>query len=126
MPAQDPVRELLDLVAVHKFYIATLESQLGHPVPLPKEADSPSREGTHVLTIGGPHQETLEHHRLQNHQRVPRRHAEQPGHFAARHAEIRPSEELVPHPQRVGVNRLGNGDHDYLAGIPWASDSPAN
>ena len=48
MPAQDPVRELLDLVAVHKFYVATLESQLGHPVPLPKEADSPSREGSQL------------------------------------------------------------------------------
>lgn len=48
MPAQDPVRELLDLVAVHRFYITTLEKQLGHPVPLPKEADSPSREGTQI------------------------------------------------------------------------------
>ncbi|HUS18806.1 MAG TPA: hypothetical protein VMZ25_04090 [Terriglobales bacterium] len=53
MPAQDPVRELLDLVAVHKFYIATLESQLGHAVPLPKEADSPGREGTQLATSIG-------------------------------------------------------------------------
>ncbi|HUR36187.1 MAG TPA: hypothetical protein VM009_00110 [Terriglobales bacterium] len=50
MPAQDPVRELLDLVAVHKFYIATLETQLKHPVPLPKEADNPSRAGSQLAT----------------------------------------------------------------------------
>lgn len=50
MPAQDPVSELLDLVAVHRFYVSTLESQLGHPVPLPKEAESPSRAGTQLAT----------------------------------------------------------------------------
>ena len=50
MPAQDPVSELLDLVAVHRFYVTTLESQLGHPVPLPKEADSPSRKGSQMAT----------------------------------------------------------------------------
>lgn len=38
MSVQDPVRELLDLVAVHKFYVDTLQTQLGFPVPLPKEA----------------------------------------------------------------------------------------
>lgn len=48
MPSQDPVRELLDLVAVHRFYIQTLEAQLGHPVPLPKEADKPSSEGSQL------------------------------------------------------------------------------
>ncbi|MEO5937115.1 MAG: hypothetical protein ABIP81_07860 [Terriglobales bacterium] len=50
MPAQDPVRELLDLVAVHKFYIATLEGQLGHAVPLPKEAESPNSAGLQLAT----------------------------------------------------------------------------
>jgi hypothetical protein len=33
----DPVRELLDLVAVHTFYLELLESHLGHPIPVPHE-----------------------------------------------------------------------------------------
>ena len=36
--ANDPVRELLDLVAVHGFYIILLEEHLGHPIPVPHEA----------------------------------------------------------------------------------------
>jgi hypothetical protein len=31
--SQDPLRELLDLSAVHAFYVAMLEERLGHPVP---------------------------------------------------------------------------------------------
>ncbi len=34
---QDPVREILDLAAVHGFYIALLQDELGHPVPVPRE-----------------------------------------------------------------------------------------
>lgn len=50
MPAQDPVRELLDLVAVHKFYIATLENQLGHPIPLPKGTEGMQPEQSQLST----------------------------------------------------------------------------
>lgn len=35
--AQDPVRELYDLKAVHEFYTALLEKTLRHPVPTPSE-----------------------------------------------------------------------------------------
>jgi len=38
MPAQDPVGELLDLVAVHGFYVSILQEKLGHLIPLPHEA----------------------------------------------------------------------------------------
>jgi hypothetical protein len=38
--AQEPVRELLDLNAVHAFYIGVLQKRLGHAVPLPREADT--------------------------------------------------------------------------------------
>src|SRR4051794_12005635 len=41
MLVQDAVHELLDLVAVHGFYISVLEERLGHPVPLPNEAIAP-------------------------------------------------------------------------------------
>jgi hypothetical protein len=40
--AQDPRRELQDLVAVHRFYLALLEKHLGHAVPVPAEVGSPS------------------------------------------------------------------------------------
>jgi hypothetical protein len=43
MLVQDAVHELLDLVAVHGFYISVLEEKLGHPVPLPNEAISPDK-----------------------------------------------------------------------------------
>jgi len=39
--SQDPVRELQDLKAVHEFYAAILEKQLGHPVPTPAEINHP-------------------------------------------------------------------------------------
>src|SRR4051812_42471507 len=39
-PAQDPVRELLDLIAVHKFYVKVLEASLGFAVPLPHETEN--------------------------------------------------------------------------------------
>ena len=38
---QDPKRELQDLVAVHRFYVALLEKHLGHPVPVPAEVLAP-------------------------------------------------------------------------------------
>ena len=38
---QDPLHELLDLAAVHKFYMQLLERNMGHPVPVPKEASQP-------------------------------------------------------------------------------------
>jgi hypothetical protein len=38
MLVQDAVHELLDLVAVHGFYISVLEEKLGHAIPLPNEA----------------------------------------------------------------------------------------
>src|SRR6266446_6570999 len=43
MSVQDSVHELLDLVAVHGFYISVLEEKLGHPIPLPKEAIDPEK-----------------------------------------------------------------------------------
>ena len=48
MPGHDHVRELLDLVAVHGFYIQLIEHKLGHPVPLPHEAVSPEREASRI------------------------------------------------------------------------------
>jgi hypothetical protein len=48
MSGHDHVRELLDLVAVHGFYIQLVEQKLGHPVPLPKEAVSPEREASRI------------------------------------------------------------------------------
>jgi hypothetical protein len=48
MSGLDHVRELLDLVAVHGFYIQLIEQKLGHPVPLPKEAVSPEREASRI------------------------------------------------------------------------------
>src|SRR5438105_14915652 len=44
MPFSDPVRELLDLIAVHGFYISVLKKTLGHEIPLPKEAINPDKE----------------------------------------------------------------------------------
>lgn len=43
MLVQDVVHELLDLVAVHGFYISVLEEKLGHAIPLPNEAIAPDR-----------------------------------------------------------------------------------
>jgi hypothetical protein len=40
--AQDPVRELHDLKAVHDFYTARLEKVLRHPVPAPGEVKNPN------------------------------------------------------------------------------------
>jgi hypothetical protein len=48
MSGLDHVRELLDLVAVHGFYIQLIEYKLGHSVPLPKEAVSPNREASRI------------------------------------------------------------------------------
>src|SRR5438046_445161 len=44
MPQQDPVRELLDLVAVHGFYVNVLTAKLGHDIPLPREASHPDKD----------------------------------------------------------------------------------
>jgi hypothetical protein len=44
MLGHDRVRELLDLVAVHGFYIQLIEQKLGHAVPVPREAEAPDRE----------------------------------------------------------------------------------
>jgi hypothetical protein len=50
--AQDPVRELRDLKAVHDFYTAILEKALHHGVPAPQEVQNPSFEPeTVVATI---------------------------------------------------------------------------
>jgi len=38
--ANEPVRELLDLNAVHAFYIEVLQKRLGHAIPVPREADT--------------------------------------------------------------------------------------
>jgi len=44
MLGHDRVRELLDLVAVHGFYIQLIEQKLGNTVPVPREAESPDRD----------------------------------------------------------------------------------
>jgi hypothetical protein len=44
MLGHDRVRELLDLVAVHGFYIHLIEQKLGHAVPVPREAEAPDRD----------------------------------------------------------------------------------
>ena len=45
---QDPLRELLDLAAVHKFYLQLLERNMGHPIPVPKEASQPDNAADKV------------------------------------------------------------------------------
>ena len=45
---QDPLHELLDLAAVHKFYMQLLERNMGHPVPVPKEASHPDNAADKV------------------------------------------------------------------------------
>ena len=45
---QDPLHELLDLAAVHKFYMQLLERNMGHPVPVPKEASQPDNAADKV------------------------------------------------------------------------------
>ena len=42
MPGHDAARELMDLVAVHSFYIPMLQGKLGHSFPLPVEVVAPS------------------------------------------------------------------------------------
>jgi hypothetical protein len=42
MPGHDAARELMDLVAVHSFYIPLLEGKLGHSIPQPAEVVEPS------------------------------------------------------------------------------------
>lgn len=52
MPFSDPVRELLDLIAVHGFYISVLQKTLGHEIPLPKEAENPDKSrAAHSIDI---------------------------------------------------------------------------
>src|SRR5262245_51524997 len=43
MAIQEHVRELLDLIAVHGFYIELTQQKLGHEIPLPREASSPEQ-----------------------------------------------------------------------------------
>lgn len=45
---QDPIRQLLDLVAVHGFYLVVLEGVTGEPVPVPRGATSQEHVGTPV------------------------------------------------------------------------------
>lgn len=45
---QDPIRQLLDLVAVHGFYLSVLENVTGEPVPVPRGAHSQEHVGTPV------------------------------------------------------------------------------
>jgi hypothetical protein len=45
---QDPLRELLDLSAVHRFYIQLLERNMGHAVPIPTETAHPSQESEKI------------------------------------------------------------------------------
>ncbi|MCU1285882.1 MAG: hypothetical protein JWO13_2232 [Acidobacteriales bacterium] len=52
MQVEHAVHELLDLVAVHGFYISVLEEKLGFPVPLPHEAIKPdSSSAEHSIGI---------------------------------------------------------------------------
>jgi hypothetical protein len=52
---QDPLRELLDLAAVHTFYMRLLERNMGHSVPVPREASQPDnaaeKVGQSILTM---------------------------------------------------------------------------
>jgi hypothetical protein len=52
---QDPLRELLDLAAVHSFYMRLLERNMGHSVPVPREASQPDnaadKVGQSILTM---------------------------------------------------------------------------
>ncbi|HTK96051.1 MAG TPA: hypothetical protein VL382_10485, partial [Terriglobales bacterium] len=45
---QDPIRQLLDLAAVHGFYLALLERVTGEEVPVPRGAGTEDRQGTPV------------------------------------------------------------------------------
>jgi len=45
---QDPLRELLDLAAVHTFYMRLLERNMGHSVPVPREASQPDNAADKV------------------------------------------------------------------------------
>jgi hypothetical protein len=45
---QDPLRELLDLAAVHRFYLQLLERNMGHSIPVPKEASQPDNAADKV------------------------------------------------------------------------------
>lgn len=45
---QDPIRQLLDLVAVHGFYLTVLEQVIGEPVPVPRGAAAEDQKGTPV------------------------------------------------------------------------------
>jgi len=45
---QDPFRQLLDLVAVHGFYLSLLESVTGESVPVPRGTAAADRSGTPV------------------------------------------------------------------------------
>jgi hypothetical protein len=47
--AQDPIRELRDLKAVHDFYISILEKTLHHGVPTPHEVQNPSFKPEQVV-----------------------------------------------------------------------------
>ena len=47
--AQDPVRELRDLKAIHDFYTAILEKALHHGVPAPQEVQNPSFKPEEVV-----------------------------------------------------------------------------
>lgn len=45
---QDPIRQLLDLVAVHGFYLSVLETVTGEAVPVPRGASPDDENGTPV------------------------------------------------------------------------------
>jgi len=48
MATQEQVRELLDLIAVHTFYLQLAETKLGHSIPLPREASNPDRSDARI------------------------------------------------------------------------------
>lgn len=44
--SQDPIRQLLDLVAVHGFYLSLLEAVTGEPVPVPRGAGAAEHQAS--------------------------------------------------------------------------------
>ncbi len=41
---ETPLQKLMDMAAVHAFYVGLLEDRLGHPVPVPHEVDTPGKD----------------------------------------------------------------------------------
>src|SRR5436853_829507 len=49
--AQDPARELLDLVMVNRLYLGLLEKTLGHSVPVPAEVSAAGTDGASAGSV---------------------------------------------------------------------------